>query len=294
MLRGLYTAAAGMITQQRLHDTVSQNIANLKTNGYKQVNSVARSFPEMLLSAVGGDSKVSRPIGKLNTGVFAEESISSFTQGDLSETGSTTDFALVSALSLRNPANGQDYVFDASGKSIQEDGKVVYRPQAFFTVRDSEGNEKYTRDGSFHVSGITGVLTTAEGYEVLDTTGNPVTITGSSDSMKVDGQGNIVYGDGTAGPRLMISIANQPGQLSRDGNGVFEAGNPEAAGITRFEPGSGQAVEVRQGSLETSNVDSAQSMVDLMAAQRAYEANQQVIQYYDSSMDKAVNDIGRV
>lgn len=294
MLRGLYTAAAGMMTQQRIHDTVTQNISNMNTNGYKQVNSVARSFPEMLISAVGGDSKVSTPIGKLNTGVFAEESLPSFTEGDVHETGNSTDFALISELGLQNPATGQNYVFDASGKSVQEDGSVVYQPQAFFTVRDLDGKEKYTRDGSFHVNGDTGMLTTADGYEVLGADGNPVAIQGSTDLMKVDGQGNIVYADGTRGPQLMISIAGQPNQLTRDGNGVFEALDPQTAGISRFQPGSGQAVEVRQGSLEASNVDSAQSMVDLMAAQRAYEANQQVIQYYDRSLDKAVNDIGRV
>jgi len=53
-------------------------------------------------------------------------------------------------------------------------------------------------------------------------------------------------------------------------------------------------VEVRQGYIERSNVDAAQSMVDLMAAQRAYEANQKVIQFYDKSLDKAVNEVGKV
>ncbi|MBJ8191587.1 flagellar hook-basal body protein, partial [Bacillus cereus] len=55
MLRGLYTAAAGLMTQQRRHDTVTQNIANMNTTGYKQENSVQRSFPEMLISMTGGN-----------------------------------------------------------------------------------------------------------------------------------------------------------------------------------------------------------------------------------------------
>ncbi len=53
-------------------------------------------------------------------------------------------------------------------------------------------------------------------------------------------------------------------------------------------------VSVRQGYLEVSNVDASQSMVDMMAALRAYEANQKVIQFYDKSLDKAVNEVGRV
>ncbi|MBR2570364.1 MAG: flagellar hook-basal body protein, partial [Paenibacillus sp.] len=55
MLRGLYTAASGMMTQQRRHDTVTNNIANMNTPGYKSVNSVQRSFPEMMIKLMGTD-----------------------------------------------------------------------------------------------------------------------------------------------------------------------------------------------------------------------------------------------
>ena len=76
MLRGLYTAAAGMITEQRRHDTATQNIVNMNTTGYKQVNSVNRSFPEMLITLTGGDANLpTKRLGRLNSGVFAEELI---------------------------------------------------------------------------------------------------------------------------------------------------------------------------------------------------------------------------
>jgi flagellar basal-body rod protein FlgG len=55
-----------------------------------------------------------------------------------------------------------------------------------------------------------------------------------------------------------------------------------------------EGVQVRQGYYERSNVDAAQSTVDLMAALRAYEANQKVVQFYDKSLEKAVNEVGRV
>lgn len=54
MLRGLYTAAAGMVTQQRRHDTATQNMVNLNTTGYKQVDSVSHAFPEVLITAMDG------------------------------------------------------------------------------------------------------------------------------------------------------------------------------------------------------------------------------------------------
>lgn len=299
MLRGLYTAASGMIAEQRRHDTVTQNIANLNTPGYKSVNTVAHSFPEMLISLMGDkQSGATSRIGKLVTGVFAEESLPAFTQGDLKETGNGTDFALISQLSLTNPATGQPYAFDASGKFVTEDGEVVYQPQAFFTVEDNEGNVRYTRDGGFTVN-TAGEVRTSTGYRVLDATGNPIVLNPglSVNTLTSDETGNLTALDNTGAPvnlgALGIAVVEQPYQLVREGNGVFRVADEEAAGVRELVPGTDGAV-VRQGYLEVSNVDTAQSMVDLLAAQRAYESNQKVIQYYDRSLDKAVNEIGRV
>ena len=71
MLRGLYTAASGMMAQQRRHDTVTNNIANLNTPGFKAMNQATRAFPDMLVSAMGGDNMRSKPIGRLTLGAFA-------------------------------------------------------------------------------------------------------------------------------------------------------------------------------------------------------------------------------
>lgn len=291
MLRGLYTATAGMMTQQRLHDTVTQNIANMNTPGYKAVNEAARSFPEVLVSMVGGDAPGSKQIGKLNTGVFAEETQASFTQGDLRETGKSSDFGLESSLQLTDPATGQPYAFDGSGKFVKQDGSVVYRPQAFFTVQDNNGNVRYTRDGSFHVNAA-GELLSSTGFKVLGQNGQPLVLNQPISDLQADGQGNFLYNGTRTNQQLQISVVTSPYELVRNGNGVYEAADPQKAGIRNLA--AGDAVAVRQGSLEASNVNSAQSMVDLMTAQRAYEANQKVIQFYDKSMDKAVNDIGRV
>lgn len=299
MLRGLYTAASGMIAEQRRHDTVTQNIANLNTPGYKSVNTVARSFPEMLISLMGDkQSWNNKQIGKLVTGVFAEESLPAFTQGDLKETGKNTDFALISELGLENPETGESYAFDASGKFVTADGEVIYQPQAFFAVEDNEGNVRYTRDGSFAVNAA-GELITSTGYRVLDTDGNPIILNAglSVNTLSSDEAGNLTAVDNTGAlvnlGTLGITVVEQPYQLVREGNGVFRVADEEAAGVRGLVPGTDGAV-VRQGYLEVSNVDTAQSMVDLLAAQRAYESNQKIIQYYDRSLDKAVNEIGKV
>lgn len=293
MLRGLYTAASGMITQQRRHDTVTQNIANVNTPGYKQVESIERSFPEMLISLNNGDQGSSnRNIGRLNTGVLAEESISMNVQGDMRQTNSADDFALVSEINLADPTTRQNIPFDASGKYVAEDGTVTYRPQAFFTATSKTGETGYTRDGNFQLNAA-GQLLTSTGNQVLGATGNPITLRGSIDDYNFDSRGNITTKiNGATVGRLGISVVNLPGQMTRAGDGLFRVTDPATAGVRQLQ--AGDNVEVRQGYLEGSTVDAAASMVDLTAALRAYEANQKIVQFYDKSLDKTVNDVGRV
>jgi flagellar basal-body rod protein FlgF len=291
MIRGLYTAAAGMVTQQRRHDTATQNIANLNTTGYKQVDSVSHAFPDVLISAMQGG--ITKPVGRLNTGVFAEQSISHFLQGDLIESGKSVDFALSADLTINDPATGEAMIFDGSGKHVSAEGEVTYKPQAFFTVQDNDGNRLYTRNGSFSVS-PTGEVLSLGGFKVLDANGNPLVLNTTEDNLQVDGQGYLI--DNTTGQRsntrLGISIVTKPMELVRDGNGVFHAEDIEAAEV-RFANATDN-MQVRQGYLENSNVDATQVTVDLNAAYRAYEANQKVVQFYDSSLQKAVTEVGRV
>ncbi|MEK3790841.1 flagellar hook-basal body protein [Paenibacillus sp. FSL R7-0204] len=292
MLRGLYTAAAGMVTQQRRHDTATQNLVNLNTTGYKQVDSVSHAFPEVLVTAMNGGA--AKTVGRINTGVFAEQSVSQYLQGDLIESGKSVDFALSTDLQVPDPENpGTNLAFDGSGKYISPDGEVIYRPQAFFTVQDNEGNNLYTRNGSFTVA-PTGEVLSSGGFKVLDSNGNPLRLTGPQDNLKVDGQGNLINNatGQPSGTRIGISVITRPQELVRDGNGVFHAADAEAADI-RFSNGT-DILQVRQGYLENSNVDATQVTVDMNAAYRAYEANQKVIQFYDSSLQKAVNEVGRV
>ncbi|WP_337103556.1 flagellar hook-basal body protein [Paenibacillus sp. YIM B09110] len=286
MLRGLYTAAAGMIAQQRRHDTVTNNISNINTPGYKQTNSVSRAFPEMLLSLTGVEPKDQMKIGKLTSGVFAEESLSIHLQGDLTQTNNASDFALISNIDVPG------LVFDASGKSVSEDGQVTFQPQAFFTVQNANGEVRYTRGGKFTLT-EDGFLMTTDGSSVLGANGQPIQFpvgTSLENLMLTDDQ-RFLDPQGIDRGQLLITRVDNPNELVRDGNGNFrfegEDGNARAID-------AGERIEVRQGYVERSNVDAAQASVDLMAALRAYEANQKVIQFYDQSLGKAVTEIGRV
>jgi flagellar basal-body rod protein FlgF len=302
MLRGLYSAASGMITQQRRHDTVTNNIANLNTPGYKQVNAVSRSFPEMLISLVnGGEGETTRTIGRLNTGVMVEENIASFIQGDLQETNNPADLALVSSIQVTQNVNGQleAIPFDASGKAVNQEGQVVFQPQAFFTVWNANDEERYTRNGKLFVN-EGGELVTTDGFRVLGRDGQPIILDAPVERLRMD-QNGLIY-DAATGEQalnqdggaisLLISQVDNPNQLIREGNGVYRLDNPEdnpARPVDNIEE-----ITVYQGFIERSNVDAAQAMVDMTTALRAYEANQKVIQFYDRSLDKAVNEVGRV
>ncbi|WP_336776636.1 flagellar hook-basal body protein [Paenibacillus sp. MMO-58] len=288
MLRGLYTAAAGMTAQQRRHDTITNNITNINTPGYKQTYAVTRSFPEMLLSLTGVDAKDEKQIGKVSTGVFAEESLAIHLQGDLMQTGKSSDFALVSNIDVPGMA------FDASGKYVSPDGQVTFQPQAFFTLQDKNGEIRYTRGGSFTLTSD-GFLVAGDGSNVLGTDGNPIQFPSgvSLDGLTLTADQRFVDAKTGAdsGKQLLLTRIDNPNELAREGDGKFRL----AGDAQDVRPvAAGERVEVRQGYVERSNVDAAQSSVDLMAALRAYEANQKVIQFYDESLDKAVNQVGRV
>ncbi|WP_135551999.1 flagellar hook-basal body protein [Paenibacillus cymbidii] len=300
MLRGLYTSAAGMISQQRKHDTITNNISNLNTPGFKQGNAVSRSFPEMLISLVGKDEGQTevRQIGRLNTGVFAEEDLSIYVQGDLSETKNPLDMAIISNIQVPGLA------FDGAGKAMTPDGQKVFQPQAFFTVLDNEGQERYSRNGKFAVND-TGELVSSEGYRVLGADGQPIVLRDNAtgefiSSAKVTPTGQFV--DAVNGVPLLDAQGNQialrisrvdnPNRLVREGNGVYRINAGDEGLVTVAVPNN--EVQIRQGFIERSNVDAAQSMVDMNAALRAYETNQKMVQYYDKSLEKAVNEVGRV
>ncbi|MCS7459978.1 flagellar hook-basal body protein [Paenibacillus doosanensis] len=302
MLRGLYTAASGMIAQQRRHDIVTNNIANVNTPGFKQGNAINRSFPEMLISRIGNgkDEPAAVPVGRLNTGVMAEENVSVHKQGDIQETKNPFDFALVSDIQVPGAQ------FDASGKYVDENGQRIVQPQAFFTVQNAAGEQRYTLDGKFSVD-VNGRLISTDGDYVVGRDGQPIVlvdpvfqtpltdfrITASGQFTNANGEELL---DANNQPvSLMISRIEDPNQLVREGNGLYHL-NEGTAGLARvIDPADpNDRVEVRQGFVERSNVDPTQSMVDMMSALRAYEANQKVIQFYDKSMDKAANEVGRV
>lgn len=303
MLRGMYTAVAGMITQQRKHDTITNNISNLNTPGFKQGSAVSRSFPEVLISAMDpGTSQPVKRLGLINTGVLAEEDLSIYLQGDLQETGNSLDVALVSNI-LRD-VNGTNLPpFDKSGKYVSPEGEKTFQPQAFLTVENEAGERRYSRNGKLTVN-ANAELITPEGYRVLGLDGQPITLQDANgqpignvkilaNGQLLDAVNGLPLTDNTgAAKSLLISRVENPNRMVREGNGVYRVNEEDEDSVTQAV--MDEQVQLHQGYLERSNVDPTQSVVDMMAAARAYESNQKMVQFYDKSLEKAVNEVGRV
>ncbi|MEW8969301.1 MAG: flagellar hook-basal body protein [Mesobacillus sp.] len=272
MFRGFYTVASGMLAQQRRTEMLTNNMSNANTPGYKADQAGMRAFPDMLLQRFdkqqiptekGLNLPFAKEIGTINTGVYMQEAIPKFIQGDLRETGRKTDVGL---LDINMPENGS----------------------VFFTVRNTDGTVRYTRNGNFTID-AQGFLTTGSGHYVLDSAGQQIQL--SSDRFKVN-EGGVLTGENGETATLGVAYANNPLRLIKEGDGLFRTEDggelPTAFGA------AGVQFRMQQGFLEQSNVDISRTMTDMMSAYRAFEANQKILQAYDKSMEKAANEIGRL
>lgn len=268
MLRGLYTAASGMITQQRQQESLSNNIANANTPGYKADQTTIRAFPELLLQQTGSSSQIptsqggmnfpiSQTIGPINTGVYVQETVPNFAQGNVQETGLSTDVAII------------------QGQVPDENGFL------FFSVQNENGEERLTRNGNFTVDGE-GFLVTNQGNYVLDEAGNPIQTNGLD--YVVTPEGFVQTADGTF--PLGIRYVEDSNQLVKEGNDLFAGESIDVPAAATFS--------LQQGALEQSNVNTMQTMTDMMNAYRLFETNQRVLRAYDESLGKTVNEIGRL
>ncbi|GHV73037.1 flagellar basal body rod protein FlgG [Spirochaetia bacterium] len=280
MIRGWYTGASGMRAQQWKLDAVANNLANVDVNGYKKDLAVHKAFPEMLMRRMDDDGVYRHPfgsadeapiIGKLGTGVELNELYTDFQQGSMKETENDFDIAL--------------------------DGK------GFFTVMTPWG-ERYTRNGAF-ILGKEGYLETKEGYPVMGENG-PLQV--KANNFQVDKEGGVWINAQYADPALMVGRENNTWDdtvlldklklvsfdldryLQKQGTSLYRA--TDTSGEAQIME-RGQSPRVVQGFVETSNVDPVLEMVQMIEVNRAYEANQKVIQSEDSMLGTLLTQTAR-
>lgn len=164
-----------------------------------------------------------------------------------------------------------DYAYD-----IAIDG------EGFFEVETPFGN-MYTRDGKFKANSF-GEIVTSDGYNVLGLNGK---IEATGDNVQINHFGEIII-DGETKDKLRVANIKNTFDLKKVGAGyyVFEDG---------YELQEEDFVgDVRQGYVEKSNANNLTEMISLLELYRSYESNQRMVVAYDQTLDKAVNDIGRV
>lgn len=258
MVRAFYTAISGMMTQEAKQEVISNNLANIDTVGFKGDNLYSRSFDDVYVqnySSIKNGVPTRTVLGKLNLGQQTDNTITDFTGGEIEGTDSSTDFAI--------------------------------EGRGFFTVyRGGVGGKNYyTRDGHFHVN-MNGYLVNDSGDYVM---GKNVT-TGADEPIKVgqgtlgsDNYGNITI-NGKAAYKLDLVDFNDYNSLKKIGDNLYDGQNP----IQNAQ------VFVRNKALEKSNVNPLTSMTDMMATMRVFESDQKVVKNIDETVEKAVNDIGKV
>lgn len=259
MMRAMWSAAAGMAVQQFNMDTISNNLANVNTTGYKKGRAEFQDLLYQTMNMAGTNSSTSTNLAtglQLGHGARLQSVQRSYSTGNLRPSGGRFDIA------------------------IEGDG--------FFRVTQPDGTFAYTRDGSFTLD-QNGNLVNSNGnsldpqvtipQDALSVTIAPdgtvsVTQPGQSTPQQV-GQITLVKFINPGGLNQLGSNLVQPTQASGD---AIE-GNPSADGL-----GS-----VRQGFLEVSNVDVAEEMVNMIIGQRAYEANSKTIKTVDDMLSLVAN-----
>lgn len=270
MMRSLWTAASGMTTQQLNIDTISNNLANVNTVGYKKESLEFKSLLYQTMQRAGdtANNQGSSPVNlQVGLGVRPVATARSFTQGAFQTTNSPTDF------------------------TINGDG--------FFVIDIGEGDEQslaYTRDGSFKLSveddGL--VLVTSEGYRVLDVDEEPIVIPDDvmADKVTINKDGTFSYVDENGEVQDLgyqfdiVQFSNRQG-LEAIGANLFIQTGASGEPMHESEGDVNKLSEVVQNSVEMSNVQVAEEMVKLIVAQRAYEINSKAITTSDEMLSQA-------
>lgn len=254
MIRSLYTLASGIITSEKRQSAIMNNIANIKTTGYKSEILSLKSFDQVYISNKDKHDNNLSTIGTMNNGVEIGKRTTNFSQGNVTNTGLKTDFA------------------------IQGDGFFVVQRQT------GKGAENYyTRDGNFTID-TTGYLVTASGDRVLGTNGAPIFI--GDGSILADNGGNISV-DGAAAGKLAVV------DFPKDDSGNYVNLNKYAFNLYKGEnPSVINNSFVINGSVEGSNVSAVEETSNMMSVMRNFESSTNVLKIIDSTLDKAVNQIG--
>ena len=258
-MRALNSAATGMQAQELNIEVIANNIANMRTTGYKRQRAEFQDLLYEHVRRIGTQTSTQGnilPVGvDLGSGVKVVGTPRIMTQGTLTQTGGDLDVAI--------------------------------RGEGFFKIQLPDGTFAYTRDGSFHLDAQARIVT-AQGNLVQP----GITIPQNATSLTINPQGQvsvIVAGSTTPtvlGQLTLTRFINKAGLLPVGDNMFTEtpASGPPQDGIANTD-GMG---DIQQGNLEQANVEPVKEIADLIASQRAYEMNSKVISATDQMLQAVI------
>lgn len=261
MTAALWVGKTGLDAQQTRMSVIAHNLANVSTTGFKRGRAHFEDLLYQNVRQVGGQTteNTELPSGlMLGTGVRTVSTAKNFTQGNLIQTGNNLDLAI----------NGR----------------------GFFQILLPDGNTAYTRDGSFQIN-ADGQVVTSSGFELQPA----ITIPPNTLSVTVGKDGVVsALTAGQTAPANLGTIQTvdfiNPAGLQPVGENLFlesaASGEPQAD-----NPGNNGLGFLEQGSLETSNVNVVEELVDMIETQRAYEMNSKVISATDQMLQYVNNQL---
>lgn len=259
MVRGIYAAASGALSAQAKTDVIANNLANVNTSGFK--NTLIQIEAAAPLDVYRMQTDPGTTSGKRLPGTAVAQYVGPLGTG---------------ALVLDTPTNFEEGAFAATGNPLD----FALSGKGFFTIQTPQG-VRYTRDGSF-VRNAQGLLATQQGDIVLGNGGAIAVPPGSKIDVANDGTINV---NGTATDRLRITeFANLTAVRPEGDNRFINTGAARPAVAT--------ATSVNQGSIEKSNANVVRSMVDLINAERWFQANEKAIQSEDDMTNNVIQNVG--
>jgi len=260
MLRALYTAASGMSAQQINLDTIANNLSNSSTSGFyaRRVQFSDLVYQNVIMPGAAATQQTTVAAGlQVGLGTMPAASEVVQTQGNFSSTGNPLDLAI--------------------------------QGLGFFQVTLPDGSIAYTRAGSFHLD-AQGNIVTANGTPLQPN----ITIPANATSITVgtDGTVSVTESGQTAAQQvgsIQLAMFPNPGGLNSVGTNLYLATTASGDPIVGA-PGAAEGLgTIQQGMLEQSNVDVVQEFVNMIVAQRSYEANSRVVTSADQMLQDLTN-----
>jgi len=261
MIRALYSAASGMNAQEQNVDNISNNLANANTTGYKSRRAQFQDLLYQSVVAPGSSSSQQTlvPAGlQIGLGTRTASNEILFTQGSYTQTGNALDIA------------------------IQGSG--------FFQVRLPSGELAYTRDGGFQMD---------QNGNIVTSNGNPIepqiTLPANASNVQIATDGTVTYSTpgqtaAQTGGQIQLATFQNPAGMSAIGQNLFTPTTASGEPVTGNPGGQEGLGTLLQGYTEQSNVSVVAEFINLIVAQRGYEANSKVVKACDE-MYQQINNL---